>query len=94
MAIFLIALGGFALLMLFLTLITGNAAVPLLLGAIAVVLLVVVGGAARRPPAGTGSRPTRPSARCHHCGSPVQVRGERWECGWCGDHGHISSLRR
>ena len=31
--------------------------------------------------------------RCPHCGSPVRVRGRRWECGWCGDSGGLSSLR-
>ena len=31
--------------------------------------------------------------RCPHCGSPAVVRGSRWECGWCGDFGNISSLR-
>ena len=30
--------------------------------------------------------------RCPHCGSPVKVYGSRWECGWCGDFGGISSL--
>ena len=30
--------------------------------------------------------------RCPHCGSPVMVRGSRWECGYCGDFGSISSL--
>ena len=30
--------------------------------------------------------------RCPHCGSTVMVRGNRWECGWCGDFGSISSL--
>lgn len=30
--------------------------------------------------------------RCPHCGSPVMVRGNRWECGWCGDFGDVSSL--
>lgn len=30
--------------------------------------------------------------RCPHCGSPVMIRGNRWECGWCGDFGSISSL--
>lgn len=30
--------------------------------------------------------------RCPHCGSPVMIRGNRWECGWCGDFGAISSL--
>ena len=30
--------------------------------------------------------------RCPHCGSPVMIRGNRWQCGWCGDFGAISSL--
>ena len=30
--------------------------------------------------------------RCPHCGSPVRIRGSRWECGYCGDFGNISSL--
>ena len=30
--------------------------------------------------------------RCPWCGSPVKVLGNRWECGWCGDFGSISSL--
>lgn len=33
-----------------------------------------------------------PTVRCPHCGSPAEVRGRRWECGWCGDFGDISSL--
>lgn len=31
--------------------------------------------------------------RCPHCGSPVMIRGSRWECGYCGDFGSISSLQ-
>ena len=31
--------------------------------------------------------------RCPHCGSPVRIRGNSWECGWCRDCGPISSLR-
>lgn len=30
--------------------------------------------------------------RCPHCGSSVMIRGSRWECGYCGDFGSISSL--
>lgn len=33
-----------------------------------------------------------PTVRCPHCGSSAEVRGRRWECGWCGDFGDISSL--
>ncbi len=27
--------------------------------------------------------------RCPWCGSPVMIRGSRWECGWCGDFGNL-----
>lgn len=30
--------------------------------------------------------------RCPHCGSPVIVRNNSWECGWCGDSGLLPSL--
>lgn len=30
--------------------------------------------------------------RCPYCGSPVRVLGNRWECGYCGDCGALSSL--
>ena len=33
-----------------------------------------------------------PNIRCPHCGSPVMIRGSRWECGYCCDFGSISSL--
>lgn len=29
---------------------------------------------------------------CPHCGSPVMVLGNHWECVWCGDFGSTSSL--
>lgn len=32
-------------------------------------------------------------SRCPHCGSPIKIRGNRWECGWCGDFGALSSLK-
>ena len=30
--------------------------------------------------------------RCPHGGGPVMIRGSRWECGYCGDFGSLSSL--
>lgn len=30
--------------------------------------------------------------RCPRCGSPVRIRGQRWECTWCGDFGSLASL--
>ena len=29
--------------------------------------------------------------RCPYCGSPVTVRGDFWECGYCGDSGFLPS---
>lgn len=31
--------------------------------------------------------------RCPHCGSPVMLRGNWWECGWCGDSGYLASRK-
>lgn len=28
--------------------------------------------------------------RCPNCGSQATIRGNRWECGWCGDSGRLS----
>lgn len=28
--------------------------------------------------------------RCPTCGDPVEIRGDRWECGWCTDFGLLS----
>ena len=30
--------------------------------------------------------------RCPHCGSPIRIRGQRWDCTWCGDFGSLTSL--
>ena len=26
---------------------------------------------------------------CPNCGSPATVKGDQWECGWCGDYGTL-----
>ena len=31
---------------------------------------------------------------CPHCGSPAMIKGNHWECGYCGDFGLLSSLSR
>ena len=30
--------------------------------------------------------------RCPNCGSPVIIKGDRFECGWCGNFGKVSCL--
>lgn len=27
--------------------------------------------------------------RCPVCGDPVEIRGNRWECGWCTNFGDL-----
>ena len=29
---------------------------------------------------------------CPWCGSPVEIRGDSWECGWCGDFGSLQRM--
>ena len=31
---------------------------------------------------------------CPRCGSPVMIRGDVWECGWCLDSGRLSAAPR
>ena len=39
-------------------------------------------------------RPGTPVPRCPRCGSPIKLRGNRWECGYCFDSGGLGSLPR
>lgn len=83
---------AFFLITLVLTVLTENIALPLVLGVVFVVVLTILGELFRNSEdadqQGKGA-----SRRCPHCGSPVTMRGNRWECGWCGDHGDVSSLK-
>lgn len=82
----------FFLVTLVLTVLTENIALPLVLGVVFVVVLTILGELFRNSEdadqQGKGA-----SRRCPHCGSPVTMRENRWECGWCGDHGDVSSLK-
>lgn len=99
---------GFVVVALLLTMVTGNVAVPLVLGVVFAVGLVVLEYLGESDSGSTGNskdfededsedvenvRP-RISRRCPYCGSPIQIKGNRWECGYCGDCGDLSSLRR
>lgn len=78
---------------------TGNLAIPLVMGVIFVLTLLV---ASEVPKASSkNDHHFRNSNKdiqlqenicCPNCGSPVMVRNHRWECGYCGDFGGISSL--
>lgn len=83
---------AFFLITLVLTVLTENIALPLVLGVVFVVVLTVFGEMFRN--SGDSDHQNRgASRRCPHCGSPVILRGNHWECGWCGDHGDVSSLK-
>ena len=32
--------------------------------------------------------------RCPNCGAAVKIRGDQWECGWCGDFGRLRRVVR
>ena len=42
----------------------------------------------------TVNHPKVPRLICPRCGSPVMLRGNGWECGWCLDSGGLDSLSR
>ena len=44
----------------------------------------------KRPPQGT---PRAAAMRCPSCGCPAEVRGNRWECPYCGDSGSQKACR-
>ena len=94
---------GFVVVALLLTMVTGNVAVPLVLGVVFAVGLVVLEYLGESDSGSTGNSERsedsediqpRISRRCPYCGSPIQIKGNRWECGYCGDCGDLSSLRR
>lgn len=104
----LLLLLGYVVVALLLTMVTGNVAVPLVLGVVLVVGVGVLEYLGESDSGSTGNsknfedensedvenvRP-RISRRCPYCGSPIRIKGNRWECGYCGDCGHLSSLRR
>lgn len=42
-------------------------------------------GMNQQPPA----KATPKYIRCPYCGAMAPVTGDRWECGYCGDFGHV-----
>lgn len=82
-------LGIFLVVSLVITVATENIAVPLVLGVIFVLALTVINGLSQDSHSDYRNKKQK---CCPHCGSPVTIKGNRWECGWCGDHGDLSSL--
>jgi len=76
----------------------------LLIGVIAIPILLIISHSSRKRTAQqpkeepgikiTVKSPGVPRLSCPRCGSPVMLRGSRWECGWCLDSGELGSLSR
>ena len=79
-----------------------EALILLLIGVIAIPILLIISHSskkrtAQQPKGEPGSKitvksPGVPRLSCPRCGSPVMLRGNRWECGWCLDSGDLGSL--
>ena len=39
-------------------------------------------------------KPEARTIRCPSCGARARVRGNTWECGWCGDSGFIKTTKK
>lgn len=81
-----------------------EALILLLIGVIAIPILLIISHSSKKrtaqlPKGEPGSKitvksPGVPRLACPRCGSPVMLRGSRWECGWCLDSGDLGSLSR
>lgn len=81
-----------------------EALILLLIGVIAIPILLIISHSSKKrtaqQPKGepgikiTVKSPGVPRLACPRCGSPVMLRGNRWECGWCLDSGDLGSLSR
>ena len=79
-----------------------EALILLLIGVIAIPILLIISRSSKIRTAQqskeepgikiTVKRPGVPRLACPRCGSPVMLRGNRWECGWCLDSGDLGSL--
>ena len=57
-----------------------------------IILLVIVVLVGTRNSNSTSQSKTAPrTIRCPNCGSQAAVKGDHWECGWCGDYGSLRS---
>ena len=56
-----------------------------------VILLVIVArvGLRNSNTSNHNTTTTSRTIRCPNCGSPATVKGDHWECGWCGDYGSL-----
>ena len=81
-----------------------EALILLLIGVIAIPILLIISYSSKKRTAQqqkgeprikiTVKSPSVPLLACPRCGSPVMLRGSRWECGWCLDSGDLGSLFR
>ena len=58
----------------------------IILGIILLFVIIVRVGT-RNNNASNQSKTAPRTIRCPNCGSQATVKGDHWECGWCGDYG-------
>ena len=56
---------------------------------IVILLVIVASVGSRNSNTSDHSRTTAKTIRCPNCGSQATVKGDHWECGWCGDYGSL-----
>ena len=60
----------------------------IILGIILLIVIIVrVGTRSNR--SSDQSKTVLRTIRCPNCGSQATVKGDHWECGWCGDYGPL-----
>ena len=57
----------------------------IILGIILLIVIIVRVGT-RNNHSSDQYKTTRRTIRCPNCGSQATVKGDHWECGWCGDY--------
>lgn len=60
-----------------------------------IVIVFIVGLCFGKEQPTTGEeKPKARTIRCPSCGARARVRGNTWECGWCGDSGSIRTTKK
>ena len=61
----------------------------LIILAIIILIVIVAHAGAGNTNSENHNTPAAKTIRCPNCGSQAMVKGDQWECGWCGDYGPL-----
>ena len=61
----------------------------LIILAIIILIVIVAHAGAGNTNSVNHNTPAAKTIRCPNCGSQAMVKGDQWECGWCGDYGPL-----